>query len=26
MRGFLTVGERTVAAIDGIWKVLHSGG
>jgi uncharacterized protein (TIGR00369 family) len=26
MRGFLAVGERTVAAIDGIWKVLHSGG
>jgi uncharacterized protein (TIGR00369 family) len=26
MRGFLTVGGRTVAAIDGIWKVLHSGG
>jgi len=26
MRGFLTVGDRTVAAIDGIWKVLHSGG
>jgi uncharacterized protein (TIGR00369 family) len=26
IRGFLTVGERTVAAIDGIWKVLHSGG
>ena len=26
IRGLLTVGERTVAAIDGIWKVLHSGG
>ena len=26
MRGLLTVGERTVAAIDGIWKVLHNGG
>ena len=26
IRGFLTVGDRTVAAIDGIWKVLHSGG
>jgi uncharacterized protein (TIGR00369 family) len=26
MRGFLMVGDRTVAAIDGIWKVLHSGG
>jgi uncharacterized protein (TIGR00369 family) len=26
MRGFLTVGELTVASLDGIWKVLHSGG
>jgi len=24
MRGFLVVGERNVAAIDGIWKVLHA--
>jgi uncharacterized protein (TIGR00369 family) len=24
VRGTLTVGDRTVAAIDGIWKVLHS--
>jgi uncharacterized protein (TIGR00369 family) len=26
IRGFLMVGDRTVAAIDGIWKVLRSGG
>jgi uncharacterized protein (TIGR00369 family) len=26
MRGFLMVGERIVASVDGIWKVLHSGG
>jgi uncharacterized protein (TIGR00369 family) len=26
IRGYLMVGDRTVAAIDGIWKVLHSGG
>lgn len=24
VRGMLFVGERTVAAIDGIWKVLHT--
>lgn len=24
VRGMLTVGDRTVAAIDGIWKVLHT--
>jgi uncharacterized protein (TIGR00369 family) len=24
VRGMLTVGDRTVAAIDGIWKVLHN--
>ena len=26
IRGLLTVGERTVASIDGIWKVLHGDG
>jgi acyl-coenzyme A thioesterase 13 len=26
MRGLLTIGERTVASIDGIWKVLHGDG
>jgi len=26
LRGMLTVGDRTVAAIDGIWKVLHAQG
>lgn len=25
MRGFLSVGDRHVAAIDGIWKILHTG-
>jgi uncharacterized protein (TIGR00369 family) len=24
VRGMLTVGDRSVAAIDGIWKVLHN--
>ncbi|HEX4504249.1 MAG TPA: PaaI family thioesterase [Alphaproteobacteria bacterium] len=24
VRGLLSVGDRTVAAIDGIWKVLHT--
>jgi len=24
LRGMLTVGSRTVAAVDGIWKVLHA--
>jgi len=24
VRGMLFVGDRTVAAIDGIWKVLHT--
>ena len=24
VRGILSVGDRTVAAIDGIWKVLHT--
>ena len=26
LRGMLTVGDRTVAAVDGIWKVLHAQG
>lgn len=25
MRGILTVGDRTVASVDGIWKLLHGG-